>query len=365
MALLLLYIFIGIIVVHLFYYLGIFTGFSFSKPSENNPKKIPVSVIVYAKNQAEEMKVLLPILLNQNYHTFELVLVNNASIDETLEVFKEFASYVPHVKIVNVENNEAFWGSQKYALTLGIKASSYEYLLFIDGNERLSSSDWILQMSSYFTLNKTIVIGLSNYTKTKGFFNKFLRFDASFTQLQSLSWSKLAQPFSTLLPNLGYKKEVFYDVNGFMEDMDVRAFTNELFLQRAATNKNTAICEWNEVALTLAAPQSYAVFLQEKKKRSQLLSSFSFSQKLFIRLFHFTTFGFYAFALALLILQDYWILVTALLVFRISLAWFITSKAMKKFNQKDIIRWFPVLEVCQVFSQITIFISNLGTKNKL
>ncbi len=365
MALLLLYIFIGIIVTQAFYYLGIFTGFAFSKPSENNPKKIPVSVIVQAKNQAEEMKKLLPVLLNQNYHTFELVLVNNASTDETLDVFKEFASYVPYVRIVNVQNNEAFWGSKKYALTLGIKASSYEYLLFLDGKDHIGSPDWILQMSSHFTLNKTIVMGVSQYPKTKGFFNKFLRFDLAFSQLQSFAWSKLGQPFSTELPNLGYKKEVFYNVNGFIDHMNIANFTNELFLNQAATHKNTAICEWNEVAVTLTAPKNFSSFSAIKKRQSKLLSTYAFSQQFKIRLFNCSLFAFYLIAILLLILQTEWIITTALIVFRFILAWAVTAKSLQKFRQRDVVWLFPILEPVQIFIQLNVFMSNLGSKSKL
>ena len=38
------------------------------------------------------------------------------------------------IKIVNVKNNEAFWGNKKYALTLGIKAATNEHLLFTDAD---------------------------------------------------------------------------------------------------------------------------------------------------------------------------------------------------------------------------------------
>ncbi|MDN3710141.1 glycosyltransferase family A protein [Myroides ceti] len=124
--------------------------------AENNPKRIPVSVILYAKNNAEEVRKIMPLLLNQNYHEFELVLVNNASFDETLDIFKEYASMYPNIRIVDVENNQAFWGSKKYALTLGIKASKHEYLLFIDAENRPSSETWLMQMSSHLRLIKPL-----------------------------------------------------------------------------------------------------------------------------------------------------------------------------------------------------------------
>jgi len=99
MLILLLYLFIGIVLIQLFYYLGIFREFVFSQPAENNPKRIPVSIIVYAKNHAEEVRKVLPILLNQNYHEYELVLINNASYDETLDIFKEYALMYPNIRI--------------------------------------------------------------------------------------------------------------------------------------------------------------------------------------------------------------------------------------------------------------------------
>src|SRR5690554_1952001 len=181
MTLTLLYISGILLFILLVYYLGIFTGSVFSKPHETN---------------AKQLHTLLPVLLNQNYHQFELVIVNNASTDETQELLKEYASMYPNVRIVDVVNNEAFWGNKKYALTLGIKASKYEYLVFVDAENKILSNNWLVQLASYFTLNKTIVVGTSFYSRKKGFFNKFIRFDHTIQQMQSLAWSKVGKPFN-------------------------------------------------------------------------------------------------------------------------------------------------------------------------
>ena len=62
------------------------------------------------------------------------------------------------IKIVNVKNNEAFWGNKKYALTLGIKAATNEHLLFTDADCIPSSRKWIQEMSNHFTVSKTIIL---------------------------------------------------------------------------------------------------------------------------------------------------------------------------------------------------------------
>lgn len=88
---------------------------------------MPVSVIICAKNEAKNLKTFLPLIITQNYSNFEIVLINDASHDETLQVMEGFSLQHSNIKIVSVKNTEAFWGNKKYALTLGIKASTNDY----------------------------------------------------------------------------------------------------------------------------------------------------------------------------------------------------------------------------------------------
>ena len=87
-----------------------------------------------------------------------------------METFKEM--YPNRVKLVNVEANEQFWGSKKYALTLGIKAASYEHLLFSDADCKPVSENWIIEMTSEFSENKQLVLGYGAYRKIKKFLLK-------------------------------------------------------------------------------------------------------------------------------------------------------------------------------------------------
>ena len=102
----------------LLYYL-FFSAYSFyasEKPSRFETD-LPVSLIVCAKNEVENLRKNIPLWLQQEYSNFELILVNDASRDETLEVMESFAESDRRVKVVNVKNIEAFWANKKYALT--------------------------------------------------------------------------------------------------------------------------------------------------------------------------------------------------------------------------------------------------------
>ena len=118
-----LYFFILVVVIQLSYYLFVFGKFAFAKAQKSTPKKIPISVIVCAKNEAENVIRFIPLLAEQDYPDYEIILIDDASSDTTLEIFEEFEKQYSNIRLVKVENNEAFWGNKKYALTLGIKAS--------------------------------------------------------------------------------------------------------------------------------------------------------------------------------------------------------------------------------------------------
>lgn len=362
LPMLLLYAFIAIVVVQLFYYLGVFANFSFSRANENNPKRIPISVIVYARNQAEEVKRLLPNLVNQNYHDYELVLVDNASSDETLDIFKEYAQMFSNIRLCQVDNNEAFWNNKKYAQTLAIKASKNEYLLFIDADQHIDNEFWIMAMASNFTLNKTIVLGPAMYKKTKGFLNKIIRFDTVYAQLHSFSWTNYGSPFSYFSKNIAYKKEEFYKVNGFITHMNNRLAERELFLNEASKSKNTTFTISKNAFIFLEPILKLKDWKLKKKEDEMILSELSFSNRFKVRLFNSSQILFFVFAIALLALQIEWIITTAFIVFRYLVSWIVIGKTTKKFQQKDLVWMFPILEFHRTLNQAKYSIRNIFRK---
>ena len=164
------YFFIVIVAIQFFYYLVVFGKFAYAKTQKNSLKKIPISIIVCAKNEEENVKKFIPILAEQDYPDYEIILIDDASSDETLEIFEAFEKQYSNIRLVKVKNNEAFWGNKKFALTLGIKAAKKEYLLFTDADCYPTSKDWIMEMSSHFTMNKTIILGYGAYEKIAGSF---------------------------------------------------------------------------------------------------------------------------------------------------------------------------------------------------
>ena len=356
-------VFVVVVVLQLVYYLGIFGKFAFAKPQTVTPKRLPVSIMVCAKNDAEKVKTLIPLLIAQNYPDFELVLIDNASSDDTLDIFEAFEKQYKNIRLVKVENNEAFWGNKKYALTLGIKAARKEYLLFIDAHCYPASADWLTNMASQFTMSKTIVIGYSAYEKVKGsFLNKIIRYDALVMATQRFAWAKAGNPYSGDGRNLAYKKEEFFSRNGYINHMNVRVGEDALFINDAATKKNTAICFTPDSFTYSNARTTFKEWATDKNKALYTASFFKPFDKLQLKTYIFLQAAFFILAIALAVLQFNWMFLVPVIVVRYIAGWITMAQSATRLNEKDTAYWFPVMEIILIFTQLYVYTANLFSK---
>src|SRR5205085_2566950 len=129
----------------------------------------PVSVIICAKNEAVNLRKNLPSFLDQSYPDFEVIVVNDASWDETGEVLKEIKPHYSRLKIVTIREQDKYRHGKKFALALGIKAATNDLLLFTDADCQAASKNWIARMQRHFNNTTEIILGYGAYKKRKGF----------------------------------------------------------------------------------------------------------------------------------------------------------------------------------------------------
>ncbi len=355
--------FIVVVFIQFIYYCFIFRKFSFLKLKNKYSQNVPISVIICAKNEEQNIKKIIPLLVNQNYDNFEIVLIDDASSDETLEVFEDFAKRYNNIKIVKVQNNEAFWGNKKFALTLGIKAAKNDYLLFTDANCYPNSKNWITEMSAHFDEDKTIVLGFRGYEKVKGsFLNKLIRFENLLSALYYFSWSKIKKPYSGNGKNLAYKKSEFFKTNGFINHIKIRSGHDTLFINEAADLRNTAICISPDSFIFSGAKNTFSSWYMQQRKKFETAKHYKLFDKLQLALFFLTQILVIILSIILISWQFQWHIVVGLLVFRYLFSWIIIAKTAIKFNEQRLMYWFPVIEISLLFIQFTIFISNLSSK---
>ncbi|MFD0964946.1 glycosyltransferase [Pseudofulvibacter geojedonensis] len=360
----LLYTFFGVTGILLIYYFFVFSRFAFSKTlkSKNNALP-PVSVIICAKNEAENLKKFLPNIINQEYPNFEIVLINDASYDESLDLMEAFQKKHSNIKIVNVENNEAFWGSKKYALTLGIKASSYDYLLFTDADCMPKSNQWIKEMASQFSNTKSFILGYGAYQKKKfSLLNALIRFETLQTAVQYFSYAKIGNPYMGVGRNLAYKKQDFFKINGFMNHMKIRSGDDDLFINEAATGKQTVIVD-SEKSHTISTPsKSFKEWFQQKRRHISTANYYKTKDQFFLGLYYISQFMFWILASILLGLLFQWEIVLIVLSSKLLVQYLVFGFSAKKLKEQDLTFALPFLEIFLIIFQLVIFITNSVSK---
>ena len=87
------------------------------------------TVLIATKNRAELLRTALDSVLAQSFQDFEVVIVNDASTDHTLDVIGEFPH--PGLKLVNYDSN----GLLAATRNRGIEVSKGRYVAFLDDDD--------------------------------------------------------------------------------------------------------------------------------------------------------------------------------------------------------------------------------------
>lgn len=360
----LLYLFFGIVFIQLFFYGGLFIKFAYSKTKKQSQKKDPVSVIICAKNEANNLQAFLPSIINQEYPNFEIILINDASSDHTLDVINSFKKQHSNIKVVNVENNEAFWGNKKYALTLGIKASSHESLLFTDADCKPVSVKWISEMAGFFNDKKSIVLGYGAYKKSNSFLNKLIRFETLMTAVQYFSYAKSGIPYMGVGRNLAYQKNEFFKVNGFINHMQIQSGDDDLFINQVANSKNVAACFTKSSFTESLTKTSFKTWITQKRRHVSASKYYKLKHKLLLGLFYSSQLLFWILATLLLTFSFQLKTVLGLIILRFIIQLISLVPSAKKLNELDTIIILPILELFLIMMQLVIFSSNIFSKPK-
>ncbi|GHT68061.1 hypothetical protein FACS189452_06990 [Bacteroidia bacterium] len=142
-----------------------------------------------------------------------------------------------HLHYSNVELNEKFKHDRKLAITLGVKASQYNDIIFTTPDCIPPNHQWLASMQAMFAKHPDFVIGHCNYLNA----SKLVRCDNIYTSLFAISAARKGFPFKVTFKNLGISKKMFLNNKGFA---NINHFPNSeetLFVCRNATAKNTVV----------------------------------------------------------------------------------------------------------------------------
>ena len=355
-------IFLFLFILQLFFYGFFFLKFARYQDGPSSTKTEGVSVVICARNEYHQLKENLPLFLNQEYPNFEVVVVNHASEDDTAFLLSKMAEQYPQLKIVEIRENLNFFDGKKFPLSIGIKSATHDLVLLTDADCRPVGPHWIALMAGGFSKEKEIVLGYGAYMSSDSLLNRLIRFDTIHIALKYLSFALAGIPYMGVGRNMAYRKSLFYEEKGFTSHYTIHSGDDDLFINRAATRKNTGIVADLE-SFTLSQPKmSFKEWWTQKKKHLATGRYYRFRHKFLLGLYTFSTVLFYAF-FALLLALNYTIFpVLVLFILRLGVQLFIFRKTLVRLNEKGIWLLVPLFEIILILINTALSVTSFMSK---
>ena len=186
-----------------------------------------MTVVIPVRNEEHTIAILLADLARQHYPAFEVIVVDDHSVDNTAHVVKSFVSSNSSFRFLT--NREE---GKKQALTFGIQEARGTVIVTTDGDCRVSDA-WLELINHNFQEDR-IAMAFGGVAINQG--GNF------FADVQAIEFSSLigsgaaawawGYPIMCNGANLAFRKKVFEEVNGYADNISVASGDDEFLLRK-------------------------------------------------------------------------------------------------------------------------------------
>jgi len=323
----------------------------------------PVSVIIAAKNEAENLQKFLRGILEQDYPSYEVIVVNDRSTDNTGYILDELKKRYKHLRTTYIKPGY-FKHGKKLALTIGIKAAKYKYLVFTDADCKVVSNQWLKLIARNFKKG-SLILGYGGYRQQPSFLNKLIRYDAIYIAILYFSKALSGKPYMGVGRNLAYAKMLYDKVKGFSSHYHVSTGDDDLFVNESSSFATTVI-ETHPNSFTFSVPPHSFKSWQRQKGRHLLGSKYySLKQKVFLALENFSRGIFYFLSITAIIFFPHILFpVIVILLFDLIIKYVVSGNLFRHFGGKDLIPFSILFDFISTFLIFVRLIINIFANRK-
>ena len=185
-----------------------------------------ITVLIAARNEAKNIGALLEDLSRQNYSSYEVIIVDDHSEDNTVEIAARFASEYTSFKIIRSAQ-----AGKKLALTEGVRHAQGSIIVATDADCRVPAQ-WLSAIAIYFTQPKVKMVFGGVRMQQRNFFHDLQAIE--FSSLIGSGAATAAMGYPTLCngANIAYRKAVFEEVNGYTGNAHVPSGDDEFLMRK-------------------------------------------------------------------------------------------------------------------------------------
>lgn len=254
---------------------------STTKAIAKNPV-LPLSWIICARNELENLKKNVPEWLRQKHPSWELIIVLDRCSDDSKNWLLENFSSVENLKIV--ENKKEDLPGKRNALVTGAENAQSEYILLSDADCQPASQNWLATMAQHFEEKTDFVIGFSPYYRKPGFLNLFVRFETFLTAMLYGSASLLGNPYMGVGRNLGIRKK--YLQRKYFSRAKSLSGDDDLLINQFAKPHNTKVCLSKEALIYSNPKENWKAYVSQKQRHSGAGHFYKMKDRIFLAMYY-------------------------------------------------------------------------------
>ncbi|NMC38956.1 MAG: glycosyltransferase [Bacteroidales bacterium] len=318
----------------------------------------PISIIICARNEEDNLRNFLTSVLEQDYPDFEVIVVNDCSEDDSYNVLGELLLRYPHLRICEISRDPKFNHHKKFAQFIGIKAAKNELMLFTDADCQPESERWAEGMASHFDEKTDFVLGYGGYKAGKDILNRYIRYDAMMIALQYTGMALRGIPYMGVGRNLAYRRSVFFKNKGFGSHSHLVSGDDDLFVNMHARGQNTAVEIRSEAHTRSVPPSSFAELFRQKRRHLTTANHYKLRDRIILFTEPASRTLFYLSFVILVSRMYLWQYAVAVFAARLILQSVTIKLAIKRFNEPGIFILSAFFDIFSPFLNLAFYMSN-------
>lgn len=306
----------------------------FIKKCPANGQEMPISVLMCVRNVEDKIEQVLLQLVEQDYKNFEIVVVDDFSEDSTLTHIGVLSKKYPKIKFSSLTQETHY--SEKISINLALKAAKYDQVLFVSPEISELNSQYLKKINEYTGDNRDVILGYTNYGYQKGFINQLCRTERFNSFMFSAAFSFSRVPLFYNQNNVLFKRQYYFDMDGFRGFMNDHYANLELLLNKLKRGKIAVSLE-EETQCREASEVQKNDFAELVYKRISLYRKLSFGKKLILSFVGLSKLTVLVGIIWLLITEiQNWLIFTPLVILLITIRAVILKSMLNRLQEKKI-----------------------------
>lgn len=307
----------------------------------------PVSVIVTVRGENERFLTdELPVLLNQQYDHYEVIVVYIGGDMEYYEQLQNIRNNYSYMRLTKMGGNDRIYITTKQALNVGIKSAQYEALLFTTTGSMPKSEEWISYMAKGFEYGE-VVVGSSVASYENDNVRNYLKRMVEMHNMRNAMASAVqGKFFYAPRCNYGFTKSLYDSTRGY-NYLGIDIGDNDLYLQDIASPERLAVVLSPHAIVEEQRPESWREWLEYMRYYGSTVDSYPASRRLFMRRERGSRVLFFLSSIVAIVVMplEVKIAVAALLLLRYIIVLFSSYRVGRKLGERGIASKYWIYDI--------------------